>query len=161
MCTSNQSNQSNNNLICHQNILLYNIPTCYSLFPAQHFVAQLCTSQGRSNRVFQPSPSVLHSTSPDYCALPKDIADLVTAQATPLPASEICPLPCEASLCTQLADLKITPRRDTPVLHSARRYVFVHNNAKFLSMHLRYDKENSLSVPKQVISSSLSNSGSV
>ncbi|TMS22504.1 hypothetical protein E3U43_012769, partial [Larimichthys crocea] len=54
-----------------------------------HFVARLCTPQGRPNCVFHPSPSVLHSTSRDYCTLPKDITDLVTAQAMPLPPLEI------------------------------------------------------------------------
>lgn len=57
------------------------------LFSFSHsaLCAHLCTSQGRPSWVFHPSPSVQYSTSLDYCTLQKDITDLVTAQATPLP----------------------------------------------------------------------------
>ncbi len=39
----------------------------------------------------------------------RDITDLVTAQAVTLPSMEICSLPCQASLSSRPADLKITP----------------------------------------------------
>lgn len=87
-------------------------PNMLFSFSLSALCSHLCTSQGRPSCVVHPSPSVLHSTSPDYCTLPKDIADLVTAQAMPLPLKEIYMylLHHEASLC---ADLQITPWRDT------------------------------------------------
>lgn len=101
-------------------------PNMLFSFSLSALCSHLCTSQGRPSCVFHPSPSVLHSTSPDYCTLPKDIADMVTAQAMPLPLWEIYMylLHYEASLC---ADLQITPWRDTSI-QNVWRYVFVHNN---------------------------------
>lgn len=70
---------------------------------SQRFVAHIGTSQGRSNCVFHPSPSVLHSSRQAYRTLPRDIRDLVTVQAIPLPSLEIYWLPQETSLCTSWA----------------------------------------------------------
>lgn len=111
----------------HLNLLLYNNPACYSPLPTQHFVAHLCTSQGRSNCVFHPSPSVLHSTSADYCTLSKRYprSGYCTSNATPLVwRSTCCPV---RPLCARLADLKITPWRDTSI-RDARRRAFIHSN---------------------------------
>lgn len=70
---------------------------------SQRFVAHIGTSQGRSNCVFHPSPSVLHWSRQAYRTLPRDIRDLVTVQAIPLPSLEIYWLPQETSLCTSWA----------------------------------------------------------
>lgn len=70
---------------------------------SQCFVAHIGTSQGRSNCVFHPSPSVLHWSRQAYRTLPRDIRDLVTVQAIPLPSLEIYWLPQETSLCTSWA----------------------------------------------------------
>lgn len=82
---------------------LYSYPTCYSPLPTQRFVAHIGTSQGRSNCVFHPSPSVLHWSRQAYRTLPRDITDLVTVQAIPLPSLEIYWLPQETLLCTSWA----------------------------------------------------------
>lgn len=70
---------------------------------SQRFVAHIGSSQGRSNCVFHPSPSVLHWSRQAYRTLPRDIRDLVTVQAIPLPSLEIYWLPQETSLCTSWA----------------------------------------------------------
>lgn len=70
---------------------------------SQRFVAHIGTSQGRSNCVFHPSPSVLHWSRQAYRTHPRDIRDLVTVQAIPLPSLEIYWLPQETSLCTSWA----------------------------------------------------------
>lgn len=70
---------------------------------SQRFVAHIGTSQGRSNCVFHPSPSVLHWSRQAYRTLPRDIRDLVTVQAIPLLSLEIYWLPQETSLCTSWA----------------------------------------------------------
>lgn len=79
---------------------LNKIPPRSFLFPTQHVVAHLGISQGPSNSVFHPSPSVLHTTSPELLHHITDL-DLITAQAAALPLPQICC--CEAllsSLCS-------------------------------------------------------------